>query len=188
MTVPAANHEAVFEGELEKPGRASITISDSKCLITVYLEPGVIDLQANLFTTDEGRKCISKKKVTGSTLETVIKQFEDDSEKIRKKFEPEFASEKIKVLAMHIIRKYPDQYISVELVTRLHKELGTEWALSAIELIDEDIKVHAVSYVNKASMSSEFLKIGNALDFTLPALEDSFTLSSLRGKYVLLDF
>ncbi len=188
MTIPATVKEVIFEGEIEKASRASLSLTNSKCLIPFYLEASEINIEARVFTVDDGEKCIGKTSISGSKMESVMQNFENDSRKIRKKYEPEFANRKIKELAMNIIREYPSHSISVDLVMKLHKELGSEWALAALEPVDENIKAYAVSYVKKAGMSTEYLQRGNYIDFTLPALEDSFTLSSLKGKYVLLDF
>lgn len=188
VVVPTSGNEAFIEGETTGPGQASLSIPGSNCLVGFYLEPGNIEIRAEVFTIDEGKICIRKKEVKGSNAEALMKKFNDDIQKTRRKYEPAFASRKIKEMAIDIIKKNPSKSFSTDIVMSLHRELGNEWALEALELIDDEAKGNAVSYVNKAMMSSALLQKGNIIDFTQPSIEDSFTLSGLRGKYVLLDF
>lgn len=188
VTVPSQGNEAVIEGETTGSNQASLSVSGSNCLLAFYLEPGNIEIKAEVFTIDEGKICISKKEVKGSHTEALMKKFNDDVQKTRRKYEPAFASRKIKEMAIDIIKKNPSKSFSTDIVMSLHRELGNEWALEALELIDDKAKGNAVSYVNKAMLSSALLQKGNIIDFTQPSTEDSFTLSGLRGKYVLLDF
>jgi thiol-disulfide isomerase/thioredoxin len=184
----AEGNSVVFNVHTEQASKAWLSMKKTKCLFIFYTDPGEIEITGEIFESD-GKPCISRKKLKGGKTEDALADFDRERQKLKKKFVEKAAKEKLKELSLKMIRKYSSSQVSVDVIDRVYRELGKEWTESALDLIDDSISRPVNDYLMKSFRSDELMQKGNYIDFTQNDIEGSpFTLSSLKGKYVLLDF
>ena len=189
-TYPAfvQGNSVVFNATVKEATRASIRFNKTNCLLIFYTDPGEMELITENFETS-GRPCISQKELKGSKTEDVLSAFDKEHQKINRRFIAAAANKNLKQLSNNMIETYRHSFVSIDVIHRVKAELGKEWTETALNMIDDSISLPAKDHIMRTFMSDELLRKGNYIDFTQSDIDGfPFTLSSLKGKYVLLDF
>jgi thiol-disulfide isomerase/thioredoxin len=184
------NKQFVFEGYINEPTLVRLT-TDVNCGSSFYIEPASMTLHAKIEKKEAGY-CIFKDRIEGSRAANIQEQYSDASDVILRKFpDKETRKQKIKELATKTIAANPDFIGSVRIIQKLSKDLGIEWTRTNFALLSEKMRSSKEGLsLQKTIERFEGLKPGKVLpDFIQNNIEDQpFSITSLRGKIVLIDF
>lgn len=182
------NKKAVIEGHIKRPQQGLLMFSNKKCVERVYIEPAAITFTADVFKYNE-MHCLRKKKVEGSRTEDISKAFDKAYQKIIRRFTEDAAIEKLQAMTAKLVAENNHSDLAFDLLHKTYDELGGEWALQTLKSIPYELDSVRYNEMLTQFNGAILLRVGNTIDFTQPDVDGAaFTLSSLKGKYVLLDF
>ncbi len=179
-----------FKGKMDKPDFKIILFNKQPPYITLFLDNSVVNITGDKATID-------KAKITGSASHTAFDQFNKSLEPYQAVFAEtgEYDSalnEKALNLLREFVSTHTGSYITPLAVIRFNQVaddvLKTE---ELYNLLEPNIKASLMGqYIAKLIADGKVNGAGSVLaDFSQPDTSGvSVSLSSLRGKYVLVDF
>lgn len=200
-TVKLTNGRFIVKGELNGPQMVSLGVKPGNWGTQVFIDGDVVNIQMDTagakyydYIAYEGVKGATLKtvKVSGSAGHTAYEQYEKSSAAAGKDREALFASQ------LAFIKPYIDQNpssVAGAYMLSQHYMFNSQLPLETFESMLTQFKGSALQSLYFSNLKQELkerkaILPGNlAEDFTLLKPDSSkFTLSSARGKYVLLDF
>lgn len=179
-----------FKGKMEKPDFKIILFNRQQPYITVFLDNNNVTITGDKATID-------KSKITGSASHTAFEQFNTSLEPYQAVFaESGEYSEEMHAKALKLIDDFvtthTDSYITPLAVIRYNQIADDILKTEALyNILDPKIKATAMGqYIAQQVAEGKVNGKGTLLaDFSQPDTSGvSVSLSSLRGKYVLVDF
>jgi len=210
ITVPVKDGKFTWADELKSPVRMRVMVPVDSVLLgyTFYAEPGMLTMNGSA----ADRATVQKIKVTGSKnqdlyaeysklKETAYSEYLASGKKIQQATGGNKAALEKEMAVYHdqffsgidedFITKYPDAYVSMDLLSRIISSGTYEQMSKLYNQISPSLKQSPVAKTMASKL--ELLKrsgIGQQMiDFTLNDYQGkSVSLADFKGKYVLVDF
>jgi thiol-disulfide isomerase/thioredoxin len=177
----------LFEGSLNKSAFVSLTM-DYSCGLNFYIEPTEMTLSIGF--RGEKNNCPLSMGLHGSTTQDQWLQFNKELMEIPNSYSDK-GQKKVKELTSGYVSKNAGSEFAADLVLRFSRSLGYNWTNDNYNMLSDDLKQSKKGQrIHELMGSFGSTKIGSyVFDFSQKDRFDStFNLSSLRGKYVLIDF
>lgn len=179
----------LINGKLSQPGFVVIMFNDSPPLIPIFLDNSKINISGDKNTPENIL-------VSGSPTHNQFQMLSSAFKPYEKIFSGEdydtMALKNISVITESFVRKFPESFVSPFAIVRFYQ--ATENGARAEELfnvLSPKIRSSEISlYLTQIIQESKKNPIGSVLpDFSQPDVNGvPVSLSSLKGKYLLIDF
>ncbi len=148
---------------------------------SLYIDSSNTKIEFNINFPNENHSCLTIKSIKGSYITDKMKELERALKNA--------GSDSANVIA-GFIKKYPKLYNSYLSVINYGSLYGEKWAVDCISSLDESLEIKHHVELNYLVNSFSLRKIGSYLpDFKQATSNgDTFSLHTLKGKVVLLDF
>lgn len=180
----------IIKGKMDQPSFRGLIFADAQPLIPLFLDNSNIKITGS-------KDALDKLVITGSPSHTQFAEYSQALEPYTKIFTPgaaydSLAVSMVKKVCEDFVKTHPDSYVSPLAIIRLYQ--ASEDGLKAGELynmLPQNIKSSYLgTYVSQQIQESQINPIGSVIsDFSQKdTLGNKLSISSLRGKYVLIDF
>ena len=210
VSTTVKNGKFQFNGTLDKPYQMAVIYIGSlqdrnNKYVRFALEPGNLttDIDGNNFKTAtvHGGKTQEESNAFEASLSEINKQSEEledayykanteeERNAIKEKMEP--LSTQLREARLHFIKTHPDSYLSPEFLRFFMSRMSFEELKSVYDNFTDNVKKHGdCAEIVKEINTLERVQPGRqAPDFTANDINGKpFTMSSLRGKVVIIDF
>ena len=210
VSTTVKNGKFQFNGTLDKPYQKAVIYIGSlqdrnNKYVRFALEPGNLttDIDGNNFKTAtvHGGKTQEESNAFEASLSEINKQSEEledayykanteeERNAIKEKMEP--LSTQLREARLHFIKTHPDSYLSPEFLRFFMSRMSFEELKSVYDNFTDNVKKHGdCAEIVKEINTLERVQPGRqAPDFTANDINGKpFTMSSLRGKVVIIDF
>lgn len=184
------NGKFIIKGEMQEPGFKVLIFGDQPPAVPLFLDNSSVKISGD-------KKSLDKVSVTGSPSNAQFNEFTT----ALKPYEQVFAdgaaydsnaTHAVEKLSVNFVKKHPDSYVAPLAIIRLYQatQNGNE-AEQLYKLMPPKIQASGLGqYVNQQIQESKINPIGSVIqDFSQKDTAGNMVnVSSLRGKYVLIDF
>jgi thiol-disulfide isomerase/thioredoxin len=184
------NGKFIIKGEMKEPGFKVLIFGDQPPAVPLFLDNSSVKISGD-------KKSLDKVSVTGSPSNAQFNEFT----MALKPYEQIFAdgaaydsnaTHAVEKLSVNFVKKHPDSYVAPLAIIRLYQatQNGNE-AEHLYKLMPPKIQASGLGqYVNQQIQESKINPIGSVIqDFSQKDTAGNMVnVSSLRGKYVLIDF
>ncbi|MEP6597254.1 MAG: TlpA disulfide reductase family protein [Ginsengibacter sp.] len=180
----------VIKGKMEQPAFKGLIFGNTQPMVPLFLDNSNITLTGD-------KNALDKLVIKGSPSNAQFSEYMNALNPYAKIFMPDAeydtsAINTVKKISENFVRKYPSSYVSPLAIIRLYQvsEDGVK-AEELYKLLPQQIKETSLgSYVNQQILESKINPIGSVIsEFSQADPEGKpVSISSFRGKYVLVDF
>lgn len=184
------NGKFIIKGEMQEPGFKVLIFGDQPPAVPLFLDNSNVKISGD-------KSSLDKVSVTGSPSNTQFNEFTT----ALKPYEQIFAegavydsnaTHAVENLSVNFVKKHPDSYVAPLAIIRLYQatQNGNE-AEKLYKMMPSKIQASGLGqYVNQQIQESKINPIGSVIqDFSQKDTAGNMVnVSSLRGKYVLIDF
>jgi thiol-disulfide isomerase/thioredoxin len=184
------NGKFVIKGKLDQPALKGLVFGESQPVVTLFLD------NSNITITGD-KNALDKLIVNGSPSNAQFVEYSNAIDPYTKIFMQDadydtVAINMVKKVSENFVRKYPSSYVSPLAIIRLYQaSQDGEKAEQLYHLLPQQIKETPLgNYVNQQIAESKINPIGSVIsEFSQADPEGKpVSISSFRGKYVLIDF
>ncbi len=180
----------IINGKMEQPGFKGLIFGDVQTLVPVFLDNSKVKITGN-------KSALDQLIITGSPSHAQFAEYSNAIKPYIKIFMPDADYDSasvnmVKKISEDFVKKYPSSYVSPLAIIRMYQ--ATEDGVKAEELyrlLPDHIKTSALgNYVTQQIQESKINAIGSAVaEFSQnDTAGKPVSISSFRGKYVLIDF
>ena len=184
------NGKFVIKGKIDQPGFKGLIFEDMQPLVPIFLDNSDVKIIGD-------KNALDKMMITGSPLHEQFIEYTNALKPYEKIFVPDaeydsVAISKVGNISENFVKKYPSSYVSPLAIIRLYQV--TEDGVKAEELyhlLPEKVRSTSLgNFVNQQIQESKINPIGAVVsEFSQTDPEgNAVSISSYRGKYVLVDF
>ena len=184
------NGKFVIKGKMDQPGFKGLIFEGMQPLVPIFLDNSDVKITGD-------KNALDKMMITGSLSHEQFIEYTNALRPYEKIFIPDaeydsVAISKVGNISEDFVRKYPSSYVSPLAIIRLYQV--TEDGVKAEELyhlLPEKVRSTSLgNYINQQIKESKINPIGSVIgEFSQTDTEGkAISISSYRGKYVLVDF
>jgi peroxiredoxin len=180
----------VIKGNLKEPSFIVLVFGDQPPAIPLFIDNSKIKI-------DGDKNNLENLSVTGSKSQNEFAEFSKEMKPYEKIFMPDSAKDPVSVAAVEkigesFVKKYPSSYVApIAIIRILQSSENATVADNLYKLLSKDVKNSTLAqYVAEQLELAKINPIGSQIaDFTqADTAGRPVKISSLRGKYVLIDF
>src|SRR5258708_2837129 len=182
----------VIKGKMDEPGFKGLIFANAQPLIPLFLDNSNIKISGD-------KNALDKLAITGSPSNAQFTEFINAINPYAKLFNPDnqdvfdsAAIFSVKKISEDFVKKYPASYVSPLAIIRLYQASGDGVKAEELyNLLPSQIKSSSLgAYANQQIQESKINPIGSVVsEFTQQDTSGKpLSISSFRGKYVLIDF
>jgi peroxiredoxin len=180
----------VIKGNLKEPSFIVLVFGDQPPAIPLFIDNSKIKI-------DGDKNTLENLSVTGSKSQNEFAEFSKEMKPYEKIFMPDSAKDPVSVAAVEkigesFVKKYPSSYVApIAIIRILQSSENATVADNLYKLLSKDVKNSTLAqYVAEQLELAKINPIGSQIaDFTqADTAGRPVKISSLRGKYVLIDF
>jgi peroxiredoxin len=180
----------VIKGNLKEPSFIVLVFGDQPPAIPLFIDNSKIKI-------DGDKNNLENLSVTGSKSQNEFAEFSKEMKPYEKIFMPDSAKDPVSVAAVEkigesFVKKYPSSYVApIAIIRILQSSENATVADNLYKLLSKDVKNSTLAqYVGEQLELAKINPIGSQIaDFTqADTAGRPVKISSLRGKYVLIDF
>lgn len=186
------NGKFVIKGKMDQPEFRGLIFANSQPVIPLFLDNSNIEISGD-------KNALDKLLITGSPSHAQFSEYSQALKPYANMFSGEAQSaydtsaiNNVKVISENFVKKYPASYISPLAIIRLYQ--ASEDGMKAEELynlLPQQVKQSSLgTYANQQIQESKINPLGSVIsEFSQQDTSGNpITISSFRGKYVLVDF
>ncbi len=184
------NGKFFIKGKMAQPGFKGLIFENMQPLVPIFLDNSEVKIVGD-------KTALDKMQITGSPSHEQFMEYTNALKPYEKIFVPDAAPDsvamnKVGSISEDFVRKYPSSYVSPLAIIRLYQvtENGAK-AEQLFNLLPEQVRATSMgNYVNQQIQESKINPIGSVVsEFSQTDTEGkAVSISSYRGKYVLVDF
>ncbi len=184
------NGKFIIKGKMDQPGFKGLIFENMQSLVPLFLDNSDIKITGD-------KSALDKMTISGSPSHEQFMEYTSAIKPYEKVFIPDaepdtVAMNKISNISEEFVRKYPSSYVSPLAIIRLYQvtENGIRTE-QLFNLLPELVKATSMgNYINQQIQESKVNPIGSIVsEFSQTDTEGkAVSISSYRGKYVLIDF
>ncbi|MEO6327791.1 MAG: TlpA disulfide reductase family protein [Ginsengibacter sp.] len=180
----------VITGKMDEPAFKGLIIANSQPLIPLFLDNSNIKISGS-------KDALDKLKITGSPSHGQFAEYLEAIQPYAGIFNPyaeydSSAVKEVKIISENFVKKYPASYVSPLAIIRLYQASADgSKAEELYNLLPPEIRSSNLgAYVSQQIQESKINPLGSVIsEFSqLDTSGNLLTISSLRGKFVLIDF
>ncbi|MEO6456602.1 MAG: TlpA disulfide reductase family protein [Ginsengibacter sp.] len=180
----------VIKGKMDQPSFKGLIFANAQPLIPLFIDNSNIKISGD-------KNLLDKITVTGSPSHAQFSEYTEALKPYAKIFNPDaeydsLAISMVKKVSEDFVKKYPSSYVSPLAIIRLYQasEDGAK-AAELYNLLPQQIKLSSLgTYANQQIQESKINPMGSVIsEFSQQDTAGKpLSISSFRGKYVLIDF
>jgi len=182
----------VIKGKMDQPGFKGLIFADAQPLIPLFLDNSNIKITGS-------KDALDKLVITGSPSHAEFTEYSEELKPYAKLFsaDPETSFDSsavsdVKKICVNFVKKYPASYVSPLAIVRLYQASGDGSAAEELyNLLPRAVQSSYLgTYANQQIQESKINPLGSVIgEFSQQDTSGKpLSISSFRGKYVLIDF
>jgi len=180
----------IIKGQMNEPGFKGLIFGDQPPVVPLFIENSNIKISGD-------KNAIDKLSITGSPTHTLFTEYSLAIKPYEKIFQPDaeydaHAVKNIEKISAEFVKKHPESYVAPLAIIRMFQaDQDGAKAEELFKLVPASVQSGGLGqYVNQQIQESKINPVGSVIkDFSQKDTSGHVvTVSSFRGKYVLVDF